>query len=115
MIIEWGFLWRTVVFHIVWWILSPFAAMITTPRGMGGWDRARDRMDSVYDSLYKKYVIRPRLGIEGVSDTDLEDIIYLTQIFPVSLKEAASSWDKNERMMGKTLVELRWRYRLSSG
>lgn len=105
--LEWGYIWRTVVFHIMWVLLSPFAGLFSVSRG-SGLKRARERSDDVYDSVYKKFVIRPRLNrpLRDISDADLETLIWLAQKYPVSLTEVAEIWNANDRMVGATIQQI---------
>lgn len=105
--LEWGYIWRTVVFHIMWVLLSPIAGLFSVSRG-SGIGRARERSDRVYDSVYKKFVVRPRLNgeLKNISDDDLETLIWLAQEYPVSLQEAAEIWNTNDRMVSATIKQL---------
>ena len=106
--LEWGYIWRTVVFHIMWVLLSPFAGLFSVSRG-SGIHRARERSDRVYDSVYKKFVVRPRLNrdLQNISDEDLETLIWLAQEYPFSLTEVAEIWNANDKMVAATIKQLR--------
>lgn len=105
--LEWGYIWRTVVFHIMWVLLSPFAGILSAVRS-GGVHGAWIRTKLVYDSVYKKFVVRPRLNgeLSNISEEDLETLIWLSQQYPVSLQEAAEIWEANGRMVGATIKQI---------
>ncbi|WP_428657585.1 hypothetical protein [Runella sp.] len=105
--LEWGYIWRTVLFHIVWVLLSPIAGIMSAIR-TGGIQGAWIRTKLVYDSVYKKFVIRPRLNRElrDISEEDLDSLVWLSQQYPVSIQEAAEIWNANGRAFGATIKQI---------
>lgn len=105
---RWSYIWRTTVFHIVWILLSPIAALFTAPRSFNGIKRAQERRDMVYDSVYKKFVTRPRLNahLRNISDNDLENLVWLAEEYPLSLPEVAEIWEANGKAFGATIKQL---------
>lgn len=104
---RWGYIWRTVVFLFMWVLLSPFATLwsaIRSGKMKGAWIRTK----LVYDSVYKKFVVRPRLNddLANTSNEDLETLIWLSQNYPVSIKEAAEIWEGNGRRLGATIQQI---------
>lgn len=113
--INWNYLWRTSGFHLVWWIVSPIAGLFSFSRSPAQAMKASERMDLVYESM-KKYVIRPLLDapLRGISDADLETLLWLAEAYPVSLREVAEIWEKNDRLLGKTVGYLKLKYKSQS-
>lgn len=106
--INWGYFWRNVGFHIVWYTLAPIAGLFSASRGYGGVKRASERMDLVYESMKKKYVLRPLLAapLRNIKDDDLETLIWLSQEYPFSLQEVAEIWESQGRMVGLTIQQI---------
>lgn len=102
--INWGYFWRNLGFHLVWYTLAPIAGLITAVR-QGG---ARVRMRLVYESLKKKYVIRPQLAtpLQNIDDADLETLVWLSQNYPFSLQEVAEIWESQGRMLAATIQHI---------
>lgn len=104
---RWGYIWRTVVLYLMWVLLSPVATLLSAVRSgkmKGAWIRTK----LVYDSVYKKFVVRPRLNddLANTSNEDLETLIWLSQNYPVTMKEAAEIWEANGRMLGATIHQI---------
>lgn len=106
--INWGYFLRNLGFHIVWYTLAPIAGLFSASRGYGGIKRASERMDLVYESMKKKYVLRPLLAapLRNIKDDDLETLIWLSEEYPVSLPDVARIWEDNGRMVGMTIKHL---------
>lgn len=61
----------------------------------------------VYESVYKKFVVRPQLTYLGdISDTDLDTLVWLSQGYPFSLHEVAEIWESQGRMLGATIQHI---------
>ena len=106
--VHWEYFWRYLGFHLVWYLLSPIAWLITVPRGFGGFKAAHKRMKMVYDALKKKYVLRPILEapIRQLPDDDIESITTFADKYKMTRMAVYQIWIDNHRRWGMTLQQL---------
>lgn len=106
--VNWEYFWRNFGFHFVWYLVAPIAWLFTIPRGWGGLKNAEDRMDSVYDSIKKKFVLRPtyEAPLRKLEDDDFEFVIGFADKYKMNPMEVYQIWEDNQRRRAMTIQQL---------
>lgn len=68
-------------------------------------------MDLVYESMMKKYVIRPSLAspLQKLSDEDIDTLRWLSEKYPFTMLEVYEIWEDNDRRTAMTIEHLKAR------